>query len=150
MVGHNAIRISPVVRRRRRRRGRGRRRRGGGRRRKRRGRLEGTTHGMLFTLNYSRHRGHDDGVLAASRLPHHPRKPTDILDKRCPDTKISGVQRSHSLGKRKRQRYTRQWSRLDQRGWRGRANSSSNLANFRFKVALRDRYFSLIFQIIIL
>mgnify|MGYP004594742501 CR=1 FL=1 len=37
VVGHNAIRISPVVRRRR--------------------RLEGTTHGTLFTLNYSRHRG---------------------------------------------------------------------------------------------
>lgn len=46
VVGHNAIRISPVVRR--------------GRR------LEGTTHGMLFTLNYSRHRG---------RNTHYPTPP---------------------------------------------------------------------------
>lgn len=92
VVGHNAIRISPVVRRRR--------------------RLEGTTHGMLFTLNYSRHRGRNTHYpsppprrrCTCGSQPHHPRKPTDILDKRCPGTKISAVQHSiHRTGEKRQE-----------------------------------------------
>lgn len=87
VAGHNAIRISPVVRRRR--------------------RLEGTTHGMLFTLNYSRHCGRNTHYplppprrrCTCGSQPHHPRKPTDILDKRCPGTKIPNMHQSIHRGK---------------------------------------------------